>query len=56
MASPNEIKVKTSLMWAKLIPRAEPLANPTCMVSFRFVIFICFRLVFQVGFKLSYVF
>ena len=56
IASISETKVRISLQSVILIPIAEPLATPTCIVSFRLVIFICFRLLIQVGFQLSYIY
>lgn len=45
----SDTKVKYSLKCATLTPIAEKLANPTCTVSFRSVIFISLWLSFQIG-------
>ncbi len=55
IASISETSVKISLQSVILKPIAEPLAIPTCSVSFRSFIRFCFGLTFQVGLQLSYV-
>ena len=47
--STKAAKLSNSFALAKVKPIAEPLASPTCMVSFRGVIFFYFRLIIQVG-------
>ena len=54
IANTRETSVKISLQSVILKPIALPLAIPTCIVSLRSFIFICFVPI-QVGFKLSYV-
>jgi hypothetical protein len=55
IASKSEMSVKNSFAFARLKPIAEPLAIPTCSVSFISVIFIMSWLLIQVGFQLCYV-
>ena len=56
IAKAKETKVNISLQSVMLKPIAEPLAIPTCNVSFRSVIVIYFWLFIQVGFQLRYVY
>ena len=55
IAKVKETKVNISLQSVMLKPIADPLAIPTCSVSFRSVIVIYFGLFIQVGFQLCYV-
>ena len=55
IASTSETKVNTSLQFVMLKPIAEPLAIPTCIVSFIPVICFYFGLFIQVGFEPRYV-
>jgi len=56
MARHSDIKVRSSLASTKETPMAEPLAIPTCIVSFMSFIIFCIWLFIQVGFQLSYIY